>query len=492
MYSSQTLFRFIPLFTLLLSLLCVAQPGHAEVAASASASVAINSQELDKLISTLENDNARKAFVANLKTLHQAYRQQEIDGLQIVELIGLNDVARSWLQQYEDFIVQHGLNSSALGKLGLTVGTLLVLLAVVILLRSGRKRVQELVSTLSKRYHLHHQHYHTQIRFLHLSALLATYGFAFFTLLVVWGLAEFSALTSDTGRALLSTTLNIFLVMVLAFVLWEICNGLIETALRRADGNNTRRLQTLLPVARNVLLMVFGVVFSLMILSELGIEIMPLLAGAGIVGIAVGFGAQTLVRDFLSGFMVILEDLIQVGDVVTIAGHSGLVEKITIRKVELRDLEGIVHTVPFSQITIIENRTKDFSCYVLDIGIAYREDTDEVIGLLREIDEGMRNDPNIGPHMLGPLEIFGVDRFADSAVIIKGRLKTVPLKQWDVGREFNRRMKQMFDRHQIEIPFPHQTVYFGQDKSGKAPPASVRMESSGSRQEATDIKAHAQ
>lgn len=455
------------LFFLMLALLFLT---NSSMAAPATASVQIDTQQLQNMIDTLENDAAREKFIANLKTLNQAYAQQSNDGvLQFSELLGLSDTTQTLLQRYDAFIKRHRLNSSVLGKLALSFTGLLAVALLVKLLRIGRQRAHRAVQALLKRYHLTEQRYHGHIQFLYSFALIGLICGALYTLLVIWGMADFSSLAGQTGRAIISTALNIFLVLAFAFALWEISNGLIETALRRVDGGNSRRMQTLLPVARNVMRIVFGVVFSLMILSELGIEIMPLLAGAGIVGIAVGFGAQTLVRDFLSGFMVILEDLIQVGDVVTVAGHSGLVEKITIRKVELRDLEGIVHTVPFSQINIIENRTKDFSCYVLDIGVAYREDTDRVIQLLRDIDTSMRQDPAFKDFMLEPLEIFGVDRFADSAVIIKGRLKTIPLKQWDIGREFNRRMKQQFDANNIEIPFPHRTLYFGQARDNTIP-----------------------
>ena len=234
-------------------------------------------------------------------------------------------------------------------------------------------------------------------------------------------------------------------------------------------------MQTLLPIVRNVLFFVFSILFTLVLLSELGVDIMPLLAGAGVVGIAVGFGAQTMVKDFLTGFIIIMEDLIQVGDVATLGDKTGIIEKITIRKVQMRDLDGTVYTVPFSEISVVSNLTKEYSYYLMDIGIAYREDPDEVIGYLREIDEEMREDENFKDLILEELHILGVDQFGDSAIIIKARIKTLPIKQWDVGREFNRRMKYKFDKHGIEIPFPHQTLYFGEDKKGHAPPAYIKM-----------------
>lgn len=150
-------------------------------------------------------------------------------------------------------------------------------------------------------------------------------------------------------------------------------------------------------------------------------------------------------------------------------------EKITIRKVQLRDMAGTVYTVPFSEITIVENLTKDFSHYVFDVGIAYRENPDEVIAVLKEIDAEMRQDAEFKDDILDPLEVMGVDKFADSAVMLKARIKTKPIKQWRIGREFNRRMKHAFDKHGIEIPFPHRTQYFGEDRAGSAPPARIEV-----------------
>jgi small conductance mechanosensitive channel len=211
----------------------------------------------------------------------------------------------------------------------------------------------------------------------------------------------------------------------------------------------------------------------LIVLSELGINIGPLLAGAGVAGLAIGFGSQKLVQDVINGMFIIIEDTVAVGDVVSVAGHTGLCEALTIRTITLRDLSGTVHTVPFSDVTSIQNLTKDFSFAVMDVGVAYREDTDEVIEILRLVDDELRGEPEYGAVMLEPLEVLGVDEFADSAVVIKVRIKTRPIKQWTVKREFNRRMKKAFDAHGIEIPFPHTTLYFGEDKQGSAPPAQV-------------------
>jgi small-conductance mechanosensitive channel len=213
----------------------------------------------------------------------------------------------------------------------------------------------------------------------------------------------------------------------------------------------------------------------LMILTLLKIPVGPLLASAGIVGVAVGFGAQHLVQDVITGFFILLDDEIRVGDVVQIADKCGLVERLNLRMVVLRDLAGNVHYVRNGKIDIVTNMTKEYSRYVFDIGVAYREDVDEVIEVIRQVDEDLRKDPMFGPDILEPIEILGLDQFAESAVIIKARTKTKPIKQWSIAREFNRRLKKKFDERNIEIPFPHVTLYLGQDKAGHAAPLQVAM-----------------
>jgi small conductance mechanosensitive channel len=237
------------------------------------------------------------------------------------------------------------------------------------------------------------------------------------------------------------------------------------------------RTRTLLPLLRTTVLVVLMVMVTLIVLSELGVNIAPLLAGAGVVGLAIGFGSQALVKDVITGLFILIEDTLGVGDVVDVGkGHTGVVEALSIRTIRLRDVAGVVHTVPFSEVTTVRNLTKDFAYYVLDVGVSYREDTDEVVAVLKDVADDLQQDPKFGPLMLEPIEVIGVDRFADSAVMIKARLKTLAMKQWAVGREFNRRMKKAFDQHGIEMPFPHQTIYFGSDKRGNAPPMHIRVE----------------
>ena len=304
-----------------------------------------------------------------------------------------------------------------------------------------------------------------------------------------WSISVFDWLGSDIGRGLLLGALEIAIVVVIAVIVWETASGIITRYLEghtQPDGERierSARARTLLPLVKNVLLVVIATIASLSVLSSLGIDIGPLLAGAGVVGLAAGFGAQTLVKDVITGAFILFEDQVKVGDVAIINDQGGLVEKLTVRTIVLRDLAGNVHIVPFSSVGSLTNMTKEYSRYVLDVGVAYREDTDEVVDVLNEIDAEMRADPEFGPKIIAPIEVLGVDRFEDSAVIVRARLTTKPIEQWSVGREFNRRLKKAFDARGIEIPFPHQTVFFGIDKQGMAPAARISVES----QEAAEL-----
>jgi small-conductance mechanosensitive channel len=300
------------------------------------------------------------------------------------------------------------------------------------------------------------------------------------SVLQVWKLDAYSWLATPLGSRILSVCFSILLVVAVAVAIWEAVNMATERYLAETEKpgktpGKSARARTLLPLMRKALLLVLSIIVALIVLSEIGIHIGPLLAGAGIIGLAIGFGAQKLVQDVITGVFILLEDAVSVGDVVTVAGIGGLVEDLSIRSIRLRDLSGNVHTIPFSSVGTVTNMTKLYSYYLLDIGVAYREDTDEVAAVCRQIVEEMRAEPEYGPEILEPLEVLGVDQFADSAVIIKARIKTRPIKQWMVGREFNRRMKKRFDELGIEIPFPHQTVYFGVDKKGEAPPAHIDL-----------------
>jgi small conductance mechanosensitive channel len=296
-----------------------------------------------------------------------------------------------------------------------------------------------------------------------------------------WHLGAVGWLSTGFGLRLVTMAINIGVALIISIALWEGVNRLIQRYLSTTDsaGNLVERGQrerTLLPLLRNVLTVFLVVVVALILLSELGIDIAPLLAGAGVVGLAIGFGSQKLVQDVISGVFNLLENTIAIGDVVQVGGLAGVVEAMSIRSLRLRDLSGNLHTIPFSNVDTVTNMTKDFSYYLMNVGVAYRENTDHVTQVLKEVGADMQADPEYGPSILEPLEVLGVDGFADSAVILKARIKTLPIKQWWVGREFNRRMKMRFDELGIEIPFPHMTLYFGVDKEGNAPPAHLHVD----------------
>lgn len=433
----------------------------------------VTTDELEELIETLESETARNELLSELKALRQLREERRAAEASAAtsEEAGLKAQMEQIKQKYHAFLRKYGLDTSLLARITISLAAFGAALVLILLARMGAAVVEEKLRRLKRRLALHHGRFEVYMQLLRYVGYGLSICILLYALGLAWEITDFEFLGEGTAGLVLTTLLNIFLILAVATVLWEVLNTLIEQAMRRADaGSNGNRLKTLLPIARNFLLLALIYLFTLVILSELGVDIMPLLAGAGIFGIAIGFGAQTFVKDLLTGFTIIFEDLIQVGDVVKVGGHIGAVEAITIRKIQLRDLSGIVYTVPFSEITTVENWTKNFSYYVMDIGIAYRESTDQVIGYLREIDESMRQDERFGKLILEPLEILGVDRFADSAVIIKARVKTLPIKQWEVGREFNRRIKYKFDEKKVEIPFPHRTLYFGEDKEGEAPP----------------------
>ncbi len=273
-------------------------------------------------------------------------------------------------------------------------------------------------------------------------------------------------------QAILRSGIRMILVLVIAWIgikifksfLKRIEKQLIKNSAKEGEppSESQKRIDTIIRLMRQGFMIAVFIIVFLVILREFGIEIGPLIAGAGIVGLAVGFGAQNLVRDIISGFFIILENQVRVGDVAIINGTGGLVEKIKFRTIVLRDLSGVVHVFPNGTITTLSNRTNEWSAYVFDIGVAYKENTDSVIKIMKKVGEELFNDPEFKLNMLEGPEIFGVDSFADSAVVIKGRIRTKPSTQWSIGREYLRRIKLAFDENNIEIPFPHRSIYFGE------------------------------
>ncbi|MFC1591171.1 mechanosensitive ion channel family protein [Thermodesulfobacteriota bacterium] len=223
-----------------------------------------------------------------------------------------------------------------------------------------------------------------------------------------------------------------------------------------------KRAKTLSGIIETTIDIAIYVAAGLMIVAEFGVAIGPLVAGAGIAGVALGFGAQSLVKDMITGFFIILENQIRIGDVVNVAGVGGIVEAINLRTTRLRDVEGRVHIIPNGAIEVATNFTREWSRALVEIGVAYKEDVDHVISVLKDVSEELRNDPGFTDLILEPMTVQGLDSFGDSSVNIRMFFKTVPIKQWDVAREFRKRVKKAFDEQGIEIPFPHRTIYMGE------------------------------
>lgn len=292
---------------------------------------------------------------------------------------------------------------------------------------------------------------------------------AFLAVLQAWGLDVLEWLSSPAGSAVVSRIAVIAAIILLAIVGWEALSAAIERYLSSEEAARSHRAQTLLPLIRKVTLAVLIVIVGLTVLSELGINIAPLLAGAGVVGLAVGFGAQTLVRDIITGLFILIEDTISVGDYVMLGGNDGTVEALSIRSIRLRDPSGTVHTIPFSDVTTVVNYSREFAFAVMEIGVAYKEDVDEVIRVIEEVGKELRMDEGQQANILDDLQVLGLDRFDDSAVVIKVRIKTAPGMQWAVRRAYNRLLKRRFDADGIEIPFPQRTVWFAEEpKDGDA------------------------
>lgn len=279
--------------------------------------------------------------------------------------------------------------------------------------------------------------------------------------------------TPDRVYPLAVSLVRFFVVIVAAYVVNRIARRLIRglrtrivAAMQNAAGGTTteldKRAGTIISIVGKTVTVVIWAIAAVMALKEVGFDVGPLLAGAGVAGLAIGFGAQNLVKDIITGLFMLLENQVRVNDVAVINGTGGLVEEVNLRTTVLRGLDGVVHVFPNGSINSLSNMTRKFSYYVFDVGVAYKEDTDRVTEVLVGIADEMRQDDEYKDDILDPLEVLGVDKFADSAVMIKTRIKTRPLQQWRVGREMNRRIKKKFDEVGIEIPFPHRSLYFGE------------------------------
>lgn len=286
---------------------------------------------------------------------------------------------------------------------------------------------------------------------------------------------------SGLGNAT-TVALRVTMIVVVAWIVGALLRRAIRAfrirlASRLDDREAVKRAETLDRVLRYVVMVVVSLIAGMLVLGELGVSVAPILGAAGVVGLAVGFGAQSLVRDYFTGLFILLENQIRQGDIVDLGGgHAGVVEDVSLRFVQLRDYEGRVHFVPNGQITTVINLTRGYANAVVDVSVAYRENVDEVMALMREVARELRADAAFGSRIADDLEMAGVDRWADSGVVIRCRIKCQPADQWAVRREYLRRLKLAFDQAGIEIPYPHLTLYAGQDKRGLAPPLRLHVE----------------
>ena len=255
-----------------------------------------------------------------------------------------------------------------------------------------------------------------------------------------------------------------------AFVVGWLAYWALKLVLRRVERSlgepdpahvsiQEQRIRTLLPLGRTVGVVVIVVIVLLMLLSALGVNLGPLLAGVGVIGLAISFGAQSLVKDIISGLFILFENQFGVGDVIRIDPVSGAVESMTLRVVVLRDVHGVVHIIPNGEIKRVSNLTRSWSRVVLDVGVDYREDADRVMEVMRDVGRELWADPQWRPLLVEEVTVPGIENFTDSAVTIRILAKTLPLKQWDVARELRRRLKRRFDAEGISIPFPQRTVH---------------------------------
>lgn len=290
-------------------------------------------------------------------------------------------------------------------------------------------------------------------------------------LIHIWLFDVIAWFGADAGRDLTEATVTIAIIITLAYAANRAIGAVIDRIQnsRRAESaeQRRRRVETLLPLLRNAAAVIIIAVTTLIVLSEIGLDITPLLASAGVIGLAIGFGAQSLVKDVITGLFILVEDTFGVGDIVTVAGYSGVVEEMSIRTIKLRDFSGTVHVIPFGVVDAASNMTRDFSFAVFEVGVSYAANVDEVIACMREVDEELRSDPEIAAKIIEPIDIVGLDQFGDNAVVIKARTKVHPAQQWGVMRAYNRLLKMRFDERGIEIPFPQRTLHVVQTGNQK-------------------------
>lgn len=270
--------------------------------------------------------------------------------------------------------------------------------------------------------------------------------------------------------------ISLVVVIVLIWLLNAISRNLEKVILKRSDAlrdkEAQKRVKTLMSIGRGIMRLILWAIFALILLKRIGIEIGPIIASAGIAGVAIGFGAQELIRDFLAGFFLLLDNQIRTDDIVVINGTTGIVEKIEFRTIRLRDHSGVVHIFQHGKVNTLSNMTKEWSALVFEIGVAYKEDVDTVIAIMKSVGEDLEKDSRFLGNILEPISILGVEQLANSSIQLKVRIKTQTGEQWQTRREYMRRLKYAFDKNGIEIPFPHTTLYWGE----KSKPMNISLQ----------------
>lgn len=458
-----------PIIAMFLSLIFI-NISFSEVRAENPGTAAITAQASDKETQVnKENKDPKMAKADGAEKEKTADKGEKVNTelkLDLIEDKQVTNTISNLDEEYRNIIKKLGISS------GLVINLLatLLLIGVFFLIRMighyGIKLAYNAVMKFQDSFDISRRRVNFYRQNLNFITTVFLFSITAFVGLRIWDI-ELEWFSSEVLFSIISGLISFIVVAALGILIIELSSGYIEGYFKRNNAS-AARIDTIKPITKRTVLGFLFLVFSMLALTQLGIDILPLLAGAGVLGIAIGFGAQALVKDVISGFIIIMEDLIQIGDIVKLEGRMGTVERISIRKIQLRSIDGVVYTIPFGEISIVENYTKVFSYYLFEVGVAYKENTDEVKALLEAIGKELREDEGFKDFIMDDLEILGVDRFADSAVVLKARIKTVPKKQWAVGREFNRRMKIEFDKQGIEIPFPHQTIFFAEDKDGHA------------------------
>lgn len=325
-------------------------------------------------------------------------------------------------------------------------------------LQKGMSRAFQVGEDLAKRFPSLEAKANRYVQLVSVAGTIAIWAIAVLAVLQAWGLSSLEWLESPLGTRVGSSLFSIGITVAVALAIWEVTNAMLERHIHQVESElngyrRAARLRTVMPLIQRVVLILLGVLCGMVVLSEIGVNIGPLIAAGGAVGIAVGFGAQAFVKDFINSAQIILEDSIAVGDVVKIGDKSGVVEAITMRRVSLRAADGTLHIIPFGDIQTISNKTKDFAYALIEVTVSFGEDIDRVIEAMGQVAAKLRQDPQHRAHILSDLEVLGIDGFTDKGVLLKARLKTWPGKQWGVAHLFRRQMMQAFAAAGIETTF---------------------------------------